>query len=83
MPFFPSQAVICLPLLKPVPFFKLNRGYYINLLVLLLLYPISDENNSDLWEFSPLKSTEAGNAQFMIKDREMWSWPDHLDMTEW
>jgi len=50
---------------------------------LLLLYPISEKNNSDLWEFSPLKSTEAGNAQFLIKDREMWSWPDHLDMTEW
>ena len=50
---------------------------------LLLLYPISDMDNSDLWEISPLKSTKAGNAQFMIKDREMWSWPDYLDMSEW
>ena len=50
---------------------------------LLLLYPISDENNSDLWDISPLKSTEAGNAQSELRDTEIRSWPDHLDMSEW
>jgi hypothetical protein len=50
---------------------------------LLLLYPISDKNNSDLWDISPLKSTEAGKAQSALKDTEILSWPDHLDMTQW
>ncbi|MFH0759732.1 MAG: hypothetical protein V2B15_20760 [Bacteroidota bacterium] len=50
---------------------------------LLLLFPISDKENSDLWDLSPLKSTEAGKAQNEIKDSEMWSWPDHLDKSEW
>jgi hypothetical protein len=50
---------------------------------LLLLFPLSDKDNSDLYHISPLKSTEAGNAQKEIKDSEIWSWPDQLDMSEW
>ena len=50
---------------------------------LLLLYPICDKNNSDLWDISPLISTEAGKAQSGLKDTEIWSWPDHLDMSQW
>ncbi|MFO7671188.1 MAG: hypothetical protein R6W31_16135, partial [Bacteroidales bacterium] len=50
---------------------------------LLLLFPISDKDNSDLWDISPLKSTEAGKAQNEIKDSEIWSWPDQLDLSGW
>jgi len=50
---------------------------------LLLLFPISEKNNSDLWDISPLKSTEAGNAQSVLKDTEIRSWPDQLDMAAW
>ncbi|MCK4856094.1 MAG: hypothetical protein KAT31_17570, partial [Bacteroidales bacterium] len=50
---------------------------------LLLLYPISDENNSGLWDISPVKSTEAGNAQSELRDTEIRLWPDHLDMSQW
>ncbi len=50
---------------------------------LVLLYPISDESNSNLWEVSPLKSTEAGNAQSKIKDAEISTMPDKFDNSEW
>ncbi len=50
---------------------------------LVLLYPISDESNSNLWEISPLKSTEAGNAQSRIKDAEISMMPDKFDTTKW
>lgn len=50
---------------------------------LVLLYPISDRHNASLWDVSPLKSIEASKAQVIVKDREMWTWPENLDMTKW
>ncbi|MCK5702828.1 MAG: hypothetical protein KAI29_16810, partial [Cyclobacteriaceae bacterium] len=50
---------------------------------LILLYPISDENNSNLWDISPLKSIEAGNAQSKIKDAEISTMPDKFDKSGW
>ena len=50
---------------------------------LLLLYPVSDKTNSDLWDISPLVSTGAGQAQSTLRDTEILSWPDHLDMSQW
>ena len=50
---------------------------------LVLLYPMSDKDNAGLWDISPLKSLKAAKAQTLIKDREMFTWPENLDMTEW
>jgi len=50
---------------------------------LVLLYPISDESNSSLWDVSPLKSIEAGNAQSKIKDAEISTMPDKFDKSVW
>lgn len=50
---------------------------------LVLLYPISNKKNAGLWDISPLKSLAAANAQVIVKDREMFTWPNGLDMTKW
>lgn len=50
---------------------------------LVLLYPISEENDSNLWSISPLKSTEAGNAQTKIADAEISTMPEQLDTSKW
>ena len=50
---------------------------------LLLLYPVSDNNDAALWDISPLKSTTAGQAQSELRDTEIRSWPDQLDMSHW
>lgn len=51
---------------------------------LVLLFPISEENESDLWDISPLKSLEASKMQIKKKDAsEIWSWPAQLDSSKW
>lgn len=50
---------------------------------LVLLYPISDISNSSLWDVSPIKSIEAGNAQSKIKDAEISTMPNKFDKSVW
>lgn len=50
---------------------------------LVLLFPISDESGSDLWNISPLKSTGAVNAQSLLKDSENWSEAEGVDKSKW
>lgn len=50
---------------------------------LVLLFPISEEDDSALWEISPLKSLEASKMQIKKKDAEDWSWPVQLDSSKW
>ncbi len=50
---------------------------------LLLVYPVSDKDNSGLWNISPLVSTGASQAQSTLRDTEILSWPDQLDMSQW
>ncbi len=49
---------------------------------LILLYPVGGEG-SDIWDISPLKSTDAFEAQVDIKDTEIATMPEQLDMSEW
>ncbi|GJM30554.1 MAG: hypothetical protein DHS20C17_31890 [Cyclobacteriaceae bacterium] len=50
---------------------------------LVLIYPISDQANSDLWDISPLKGIGANKAQSKIVDAEISTMPDQLDQTDW
>lgn len=49
---------------------------------LVLLYPISDKDDSQLWTVSPLKSTVASKAQTPVPDSETWTIPA-LDLSAW
>ncbi len=50
---------------------------------LLLLYPISEQANSTLWDISPLKSIAANDAQSKVVDAEIANMPNQLDTTQW
>ncbi len=50
---------------------------------LILLFPISENNGSSLWDISPLKSLEAANSQSKIKDAEISTLPNKLDKSNW
>ncbi len=50
---------------------------------LVLLFPVSEEASSNLWEISPLKSTKAYKAQVKIKDAEIFTTPEKLDTSKW
>jgi len=49
---------------------------------LVLLYPISDKDDSQLWTASPLKSVVASKAQRLVPDSETWTIPA-LDLSAW
>ncbi len=49
---------------------------------LVLLYPVGEEN-SDLWDISPLKSADAYDAQEKIKDSEISTIPEKFDRSKW
>lgn len=49
---------------------------------LVLLYPVSEKEDGQLWTFSPLKSLTASNAQKPVADSETWTIPE-LDTSAW